>query len=133
LKLTQNEWMEFAKKDYHAAKRLLDDEYLANIVLFHCQQCIEKLFKGILEQHGIDIPKIHNTKKLYSMASEHTPIKIELEDLEFIDSVYIESRYPATLGLLPSGQPTKKESQKAFTIVEQILKELEIDFQGGAR
>jgi HEPN domain-containing protein len=128
LKMIDNEWMEFARQDYHAVVRLQDDEYLANIVLFHCQQCIEKLLKGVLEANGIDIPRIHSTKKLYTLAATRIDKEICLEDLEFIDSVYIESRYPASIGLLPNGQPTKKESQKAFLIVERILDALDLDF-----
>jgi HEPN domain-containing protein len=131
--MIDNEWMEFAKQDYRAVKRLQDDEYLTNIVLFHCQQCIEKLLKGVLEANGIDIPRIHSTKKLYTLAATHINKEICLDDLEFIDSVYIESRYPASMGLLPNGQPTKKESQKAILIVERILDALTIDFDGEAR
>ena len=38
-------WMEFAARDLEAARKLADDEYLANVVLFHSQQCIEKCLK----------------------------------------------------------------------------------------
>ena len=33
-------WMEFADRDIEAARKLTDDEYLANIVIFHSQQCV---------------------------------------------------------------------------------------------
>lgn len=133
----RNEWLVFARQDYLAAKRLMDDECLANIVLFHCHQCIEKVFKGVLEEQDIDIPKIHNTAKLYGLLSQHIDSKISLEELEFIDSVYTESRYPATLGLLPNGQPTKEDVKRAIDIVRRILKALALDFdketRGGER
>ena len=53
-------WTEFAKRDYEAAKVLINNEYLANIVLFHAQQCIEKCLKAVFEEHSLDIPKIHS-------------------------------------------------------------------------
>lgn len=123
-----NEWFELAKQDYYALKKLDGDEYLTNIVLFHAQQCIEKLFKGMIEQSGGDIPRIHNTKKLYELIADSIKEPIETDDLLFIDSVYIESRYPASFGLLPGGRPTLKESQKAITIVRNILVVLSLNF-----
>jgi len=53
-------WMAFADRDLEAAKILLDNEYVSNVVLFHCQQCVEKCLKAILEEHQIQIPKIHS-------------------------------------------------------------------------
>lgn len=124
-----NEWFEFAKQDYYALKKLDGDEYLTNIVLFHAQQCIEKLFKGIIEQSGGDIPRIHSTKKLYDVVADLVQKPIETDDLLFIDSVYIESRYPASFGLLPNGHPTLKESQRAIAIVQNILSILSLNFE----
>lgn len=129
MKTLHNEWIEFAKQDYYALKKLDGDEYLTNIVLFHAQQCIEKLFKGIIEESGADVPRIHNTKKLYELIADLIDQPINPDDLLYIDSVYIESRYPASFGLLPGGQPTLRESQKAIEIVQTILSILSIDFE----
>lgn len=133
MKTLHNEWIEFAKQDYYALKKLDGDEYLTNIVLFHAQQCIEKLFKGIIEESGADVPRIHNTKKLYELIADLIDQPIDLDDLLYIDSVYIESRYPASFGLLPNGHPTLQESQRAIMIVRKVLSALSFDFesQGG--
>jgi len=58
LKPATADWIELAKRDFSAAKKLVDDEYLSNVCLFHCQQTIEKLFKAILEEHKIKIPVV---------------------------------------------------------------------------
>ncbi|MCK9371768.1 MAG: HEPN domain-containing protein [Sulfuricurvum sp.] len=129
MKPLHNEWIEFAKRDYYTLKKLDGDEYLTNIVLFHSQQCIEKLFKGIMEASGADVPRIHNTKKLYELIADVIDQPMDVDDLLYIDSVYIESRYPASFGLLPGGQPTLKESQKAIEIVKKILSLLDLDFE----
>jgi HEPN domain-containing protein len=44
------EWLEFARRDLEAARILLNSNYLANIVMFHSQQCIEKCLKAFLEE-----------------------------------------------------------------------------------
>ncbi len=129
MKPLHNEWIEFAKQDYYALKKLDGDEYLTNIVLFHSQQCIEKLFKGIIEESGVDVPRIHNTKKLYELIAGLIDQPIDTDDLLYIDSVYIESRYPASFGLLPGGHPTLQESQRAIMIVRKILSALSFDFE----
>lgn len=129
MKSQHNEWFEFARQDYCALKKLDGDEYLTNIVLFHSQQCIEKLFKGILEANGKDVPRIHNTKKLYELVAGLIDRFVDVDDLLFIDSVYIESRYPASLGLLPGGHPTLKESKKAIEIVKKVLFILALNFE----
>ncbi len=89
-------WLEFADRDLEASKKLANHEYLANIVIFHSQQCVEKCLKAILEEHNQDFPKIHGVTKLY--------------ELDLVDNVYIDTRYPGNFGLLPSGFPTKDDS-----------------------
>ena len=115
-------WLEFAKRDYESAKKLLDDEFLANVVLFHSQQFVEKSLKAVFEELNIEIQKIHSTAKLYKQVESKMPVRIDKDTLDEIDSVYIESRYPASMGLLPSGFPTKAQAQKVFEKSEIIYK-----------
>ena len=64
-------WIDFADRDLEAAKSLLENEYLANVVLFHCQQCIEKCLKAILEENNIEVPKIHSVVRLFGIITEN--------------------------------------------------------------
>jgi HEPN domain-containing protein len=126
MKKGTREWLEFAKRDLEAAKALVSNDYLANIVLFHAQQCIEKSFKAVLEEYGIKIPKIHNVIKLCSIIEEHTDISfaVQKDKLDMIDLVYVDTRYPSGFGLLPSGSPTDKESKESIEIAEKVYKEV---------
>jgi len=122
VKKAARQWMEFAKRDFTAAKELLNNGYLANIVLFHSQQCIEKCLKAILEEHGFDIPKIHGVLKLHSLIKDN--FKIELSgdiELNKIDDIYIDSRSPNSIGLLPAGFPTTENANEIFLIAKKIL------------
>jgi len=90
MKQATEECLRLAGKDLEAAMILLDKEHLSNIVLFHCQQCIEKALKALLEEAGKVIPKIHNIYKLHAIIKEQTKYgHILLEDeIDIIDSIY---------------------------------------------
>ncbi|MBF0101219.1 MAG: HEPN domain-containing protein [Desulfobacterales bacterium] len=119
-------WVEFAKRDLEGAKELLKNEYLANIVMFHSQQSVEKLLKSILEEHLIHIPRTHNLKKLYTLVPDQIVQKLNINEneLDLIDQVYIDARYPADFGLLPSGIPTQDEANQLFKIAENISNQI---------
>lgn len=119
MKKNTNQWVEFAKRDLKAADELKDDEYLANISLFHSQQAVEKILKAIIEETGIQIPRIHNVTELYKRIGNL--ITIEESSLDILDNVYIEARYPADMGLLPSGHPTTDDANEIYTMAEQIF------------
>ncbi len=115
-------WMAFADRDLEAAKCLLENEYVANVVLFHCQQCIEKCLKAILEEYEIQVPKIHSVVRLFGIINENIELKfnIDVDALNLVDDIYIDTRYPIGLGLLPSGFPSKAEATKVLEIAKNI-------------
>ncbi len=115
-------WLEFADRDLDAAKKLANHEYLANIVIFHSQQCVEKCLKAILEEHNQNFPKIHGVTKLYELVRENTNISLPINDdeLDLVDNVYIDTRYPGNFGLLPSGFPTKDNAASLLSIAKRV-------------
>lgn len=115
-------WLAFADRDLEAARHLIENEYVANVVLFHCQQCIEKCFKAILEEHEIQVPKIHSVVRLFAIIDENIELNIGVDEsaLNLVDDIYIDTRYPSGIGLLPSGFPSKEESAELLVIAEQI-------------
>lgn len=117
-------WMEFAERDLSAAEELSADELFSNIVLFHCQQCIEKSLKALYEENEMHIPRIHSTFKLFkdlNKLSLLTQDFIKSEDLIFIDDVYLDTRYPGGVGLLPSGFPTIDETTSGLKIARYVF------------
>ena len=115
-------WIAFADRDLEAAKSLLENEYIANIVLFHCQQCIEKCLKAILEEHEIQVPKIHSVVRLFGVITENIELEFKIDEdaLNLVDDIYIDTRYPSGLGLLPSGFPSKEEAAEVLKIAKNI-------------
>lgn len=125
-------WIEYAERDFKLAKELLKDEYYSNLSVYHSQQAIEKIIKAALEEVKIRFPKIHNVQALFSLLPTEYKSKIVIEEpeLELVDDIFIESKYPSDLGLLPTGLPSKDDAQQIFVIAEKIyhplLKLLEI-------
>jgi HEPN domain-containing protein len=45
---------------------------------------------------------------------------VSVEELDFLNRVY-RFRYPPDIGLLPYGEPTEKDAQRALGIAEKIF------------
>ncbi len=117
-------WTDFAGRDLTAAETLRTDSSMTNIVLYHCQQCVEKCLKALYEEHDLRVPRIHATLKLQAdlrKAIPNLPILADNPDLEFIDGTYIDSRYPGGMGILPVGLPTLQESDRGIRIAHKVF------------
>jgi HEPN domain-containing protein len=64
MKVTTKEWFYAAEDDLIAAQKLISEERLTNLVSFHCQQCLEKCFKAIIEEQGKPSIKSHDLIRL---------------------------------------------------------------------
>jgi HEPN domain-containing protein len=72
--------------------------------------------------------------KPYGLIGELIPLEIDMEILTDLDGLYIESRYPGELGLLPNGKPTRPEAQQFYdcakSVYEQVKRSLNAGQQG---
>jgi HEPN domain-containing protein len=114
-------WLQIAFDDLQSAKVLLK-EGIYNMVCFHSQQAAEKLFKSFIATYNQEIPRIHNLIRLHKLCEDLYGGKLEFdkEGLIFLNDVYIDSRYPADFGILPSGKPREKEARKAYSYAKDI-------------
>ncbi len=121
MKKQAEDWILLADKDLYAAELIIKDEYpLTNIVAFHCQQTIEKYLKAYLLEKDIPVIKTHDLIKLNGMIKEIKELGIDEEKLIIINEVYIESRYPGDLGLLPDGFPTNDEAREFIEFANEV-------------
>jgi HEPN domain-containing protein len=114
-------WLKYASDDLHSAEVLLK-EGIYNMVCFHSQQAIEKLFKSFVATYYQEIPRIHNLIRLNKICEDlhGSQLNLDEEGLIFLNDVYIDSRYPADFGILPSGQPNKEEARKAYNYAKDM-------------
>lgn len=90
------------------------------MIAFHAHQAIEKSFKAIIEEFTLKIPKIHNLITLYQIVNKANELTLNLDNLKELNDVYISTRYPGDLGLMPYGNLPLK-MLKYFTTLPGLL------------
>ena len=113
------EWLKAAYSDLRSIEHIISDSFLTHIVAFHSQQAIEKSFKAIMENESISVPKVHKLETLVSKIN--IELEFNTEILETLDLLYIESRYPGDMGLLPHGKPALKDAEEFYDVAENIF------------
>jgi len=120
MKDTTQQWLDFVKADLRACEKLLEDDFLTNIVAFHSQQVIEKCFKAVIEEQGSQLPRIHTLVRLYGSIQGVLTFEVDNVLLQKLDTIYTISRYPSDLGLLPDGKPTKELALQLYEFAKYI-------------
>jgi len=123
MKQTTKDWLLAAEDDLLAAKKLVGEDRLTNVVAFHCQQCLEKCLKAAIEEKGSASIKSHDLVRLQFNADIQFN-DAETKLLEIINEVYIDARYPGDLGLLPHGKPTIGEVENFIAFCEMLFNKL---------
>jgi HEPN domain-containing protein len=122
MKVRTREWIEFADKDWEVVECIKDNQRLDSMIAFHGQQMTEKYIKAVLEEYNVVFKRIHKLALLYNLLPVIVSQKIIIpeEFLYILDSVYIDTRYPADLGLLPNGEMSNSERAKFLNIITEL-------------
>jgi len=113
-----SDWMERAQHDLISARQLLEDEGYTDTIGYLLHQALEKALKASLLQLNDCYPKTHDLVNLVSLLTKQKKnFEDYLEDCQFVNSFYVDGRYPADL----SGMPSYEEMKKALKIVENIF------------
>ena len=115
------EWLKASNYDLEVIREILENRHLTHMSAFHAQQSLEKSLKAILEFHNQKVPKIHNIKKLLNLTKEYISFDTNIDTIIQIDTLYIESRYPGDMGLLPYGQPTIDDAKEFYKFANDIF------------
>ena len=117
----KNPWIEYLEEDRKVLE-LLKDSGLFRAICFHAQQLVEKLLKAILYEQRKEIPKTHDLISLYRRSGVREAI--DIGGLRFLSDVYVESRYPPDLGLLPGEVPDEEDARRAYELAMEIYEAL---------
>jgi HEPN domain-containing protein len=116
------EWLKAVNNDILTIQEVIHNEHLSSIVAFHSQQAIEKSFKAIIANDNIKIPKQHDLIKLYNLINKELELDDnELNILDILNQLYIDSRYPGSFGLLPNGKPTIDDAKEFYKLSNDIF------------
>jgi len=127
---TLEDWRILAERDLTVA------DYLAvnmkpvptEIIVFHCQQAVEKYLKGALVILREEPPYIHDLDRLCSMAEKHRPLFTGISSLcTIINYFSVQPRYDRGLSL--SEDDMRLVLKHSKTIKEFLLKEMPELFQ----
>ncbi|MGQ9623574.1 MAG: HEPN domain-containing protein [Candidatus Caldatribacteriaceae bacterium] len=90
------------------------------MVCYHAQQAVEKVLKVLLIEKETPPPRTHNILDLCIALGElgNNP-PLSDEESVFLTSVY-RARYPAGLGLLPSGEPSRADAERALQCASKV-------------
>ena len=124
MKVISNEWLKSAKSDLDTIEAILDNQSLTHIVAFHAQQCIEKCLKAVIEEHELSAGKIHSLITLKSIVSKVKNFDFDEDLLGLLNRLYVDSRYPGDLGLMPNGKPTLKDAKEFDTLAVQVYEDV---------
>jgi HEPN domain-containing protein len=110
------EWVEKAEGDFATAGRELRARKNQNYdaVCFHCQQCVEKYLKAVLQVNDIRIPKIHHLLELLALILKFdTSYEFLRADLDTLEDYAVHFRYPGEFA-------EKDQAQSAYQAAKII-------------
>jgi HEPN domain-containing protein len=83
-------------------------------VCFHCQQCAEKYFKGLMEEIGLNIVKTHDLEIiLNALLPHHSELRSRRRGLLFLTDFAVDTRYPGS-------NASKRQAKAALRWAERV-------------
>jgi len=114
------DWLRAAHSDIVVIDSIVSNDVVTHMTAFHAQQSVEKSFKAILEYHGKDVPWKHDVIMLKDTITDYITVYNE-DVLEDLNTLYIDSRYPGDMGLLPHGKPTLEDAREFYEFAQDIF------------
>lgn len=114
------EWLKASYSDMLVLEKIVNDDLITHMTSFHSQQSVEKSLKALLEYHSLKVPRKHDVLMLKDLVCNFIDIQDE-DILEDLNTLYIDSRYPGDIGLLPNGKPTLQDAQEFYAFANEIF------------
>ena len=121
MKKATNEWFISAESDLLLIREILEVENLTHLSAFHSQQSVEKSFKAVIEEFDLGFIKTHSLETLYNLVKKKLPGQLDTDILIMLDQLYIDSRYPGEMGLLPNGKPSLSDAADFFRFARMVI------------
>lgn len=71
------------------------------------------------------VSKIHNLLNLFGTVRNHYSLDIDIDLLEEVNETYIDTRYPADLGLTPEGDLSSEKARQFHHLAESLFLQTE--------
>ena len=107
------EWLKYAKSNYHYSITPVNDNVLFHDLCNQAQQAIEKSLKALLIYYGVTPEHTHNISKLLKEIKKYTDIDEDIYDAEYLTTFAMESRYPGCFD---------EVSEREYSVAVEIAK-----------
>lgn len=115
-------WLAYSRENLASAKVLLESN-LFNPCLHNVQQCLEKALKSILVEKALGLIRTHSIMELKNTLNNYNiEIDISDEECDFLDSLYLPSKYPIS-SILPNYEPNHELCSKSISIAKRVLEQ----------
>jgi HEPN domain-containing protein len=93
---------------------------------YHSQQSVEKGLKAIIIERGHRPRRTYDVVELFNVVMEMgVDSGLTIEDAVYLNSI-CRGRYPTGEGLLPHGEPSKPETEKALLAARDLVERLKL-------
>lgn len=123
MKKHTRQWIRKAESDIRVARHLFKlKPWPSDEICFHCQQAIEKYFKGLLAESGLPIQKTHDlTILLLQLTPADATLRALGRGLKGMSRYAVEYRYP---GMNTTSRQARVAYQRALVIREEVRRRL---------
>jgi len=120
-----SEWIRDAEEDLESAKVLYEHGRYKS-ACYHSQQSVEKGFKAIILEKGQRPERTHDIVELHNAVTKMgVDSGLSMEDAVYLNSIY-KGRYPTEEGLLPHGEPSRADTERAVLSAKRFTERLKL-------
>jgi len=121
-KVTEN-WLKDAQDELESASILFEHGKYRG-TCYHSQQSVEKGLKSLILEKGERPERIHDIVELFNKVTTlGWSLSFPMDDAIFLNSIY-KGRYPTEEGLLPHGEPSEEDSEKALLTARKLMQKI---------
>jgi len=121
-KVTEN-WLKDAQDELESASILFEHGKYRG-TCYHSQQSVEKGLRSLILEKGERPERIHDIVELFNKVTTlGWSLSFPMDDAIFLNSIY-KGRYPTEEGLLPHGEPSEEDSEKALLTARKLMQKI---------
>ena len=82
---------------------------------------LKKCLKAFIEEADIEVRKTHNLLTLKTALDHCRRLDLDEDMLSLLNKLYIDSKYPGSFGLLPSGAPSLEDAEQFVAFAVDVM------------